>query len=214
VKAVILGSSITCEWRNSHAVVYRELVRELVARGHEVLFLERDTPWNQAKRDLLRPPYGKTRLYGSFRELERGYGRDVREADLVMVGSNLIGGIAVGEWVMREARGVTAFYDLDTPVTLAKLEAGKCDYITPHQISRYDLYLTLTDGPALKRLEGQLGFSRSRLCLLRGRTAAHQAAELEHYLQELHGTVEAGADTRFEEAAGVADAVLVGAARA
>ena len=36
-----------------------------------------------------------------------------------------------GEWVTSVARGATAFYDIDTPVTLAKLDAGDYEYITP-----------------------------------------------------------------------------------
>ena len=37
----------------------------------------------------------------------------------MIVGSYVPKGVAVGEWVIRTARGVTAFYDIDTPVTLA-----------------------------------------------------------------------------------------------
>ena len=39
---VILGLSITSSWGNGHATTYRSLVRSLDARGHRVLFLERD----------------------------------------------------------------------------------------------------------------------------------------------------------------------------
>jgi spore maturation protein CgeB len=49
---VILGLSITSSWGNGHATTYRGLVRELVAAGHDVLFLERDQPWYAAHRDL------------------------------------------------------------------------------------------------------------------------------------------------------------------
>ena len=41
---VILGLSITSSWGNGHATTYRSLVRGLAARGHRVLFLERDQP--------------------------------------------------------------------------------------------------------------------------------------------------------------------------
>ena len=41
-----------------------------------------------------------------------------------MVGSYVPDGVAVGEWVTATAGGITAFYDIDTPVTLAKLERG------------------------------------------------------------------------------------------
>ena len=57
---VILGLSITSSWGNGHATTYRGTGRELAARGHDVLFLERDVPWYAANRDLPPPPYGRT----------------------------------------------------------------------------------------------------------------------------------------------------------
>ena len=67
LRIVILGLSITSSWGNGHATTYRGLVRELAARGHDVLFLERDLPWYAENRDLPEPPYGRTRLYRSLR---------------------------------------------------------------------------------------------------------------------------------------------------
>ena len=71
MKIVILGLSITSSWGNGHATTYRGLVRELVARGHDVLFLERDVPWYGANRDLPNPPYCRTKLYSSLDELNK-----------------------------------------------------------------------------------------------------------------------------------------------
>src|SRR5690606_6904774 len=81
---VILGLSITSSWGNGHATTYRALMRELGARGHRVLFLERDVPWYAAHRDLPHPPYGRTALYRSLEELELRHGRDVARADAVI----------------------------------------------------------------------------------------------------------------------------------
>ncbi len=52
MRIVILGLTITSSWGNGHATTYRGLVRELAARGHEVLFLERDKPWYASHRVL------------------------------------------------------------------------------------------------------------------------------------------------------------------
>ncbi|MRR38385.1 glycosyltransferase, partial [bacterium] len=60
---VFLGLSITSSWGNGHATTYRGLVRELCARGHEVLFLERNEPWYEDNRDLPKPPFGRLALY-------------------------------------------------------------------------------------------------------------------------------------------------------
>src|SRR3954451_16263445 len=82
LRVVIIGLSITSSWGNGHATTYRGLIRELVRRGHDVLFLERDVPWYARNRDLVRPPFGRTELYRSLEELKDRFGREVGEADL------------------------------------------------------------------------------------------------------------------------------------
>jgi len=153
LRIVILGLTITSSWGNGHAVTFRGLVRELAALGHDVLFLERDQPWYAANRDLPEPPYGRTRVYRSVRELRTRFSAAVRRADLVVVGSYVPEGIAVGEWVIATATGATAFYDIDTPVTLARLGRGDADYVSPALIRRYSMYLSFTGGPTLARIE-------------------------------------------------------------
>ena len=163
LRFVFLGLSITSSWGNGHATTYRGLVRELSAAGHDVLFLERDAPWYAENRDLPEPPYGRTKIYKSLTELKDCYERPIRRADVVIVGSYVPEGVAAGEWVTSIARGVTAFYDIDTPVTMAKLERGDHEYLTPDLISRYDLYLSFTGGPMLRRIEGRYGSPRARV---------------------------------------------------
>ena len=159
---VILGLSITSSWGNGHATTYRALVRALAVRGHDVLFLERDAEWYAGNRDLPNPPYCRTRLYDDVSQLQDRHTRDIREADLVIVGSYVPDGIAVGDLVHRAATGVTAFYDIDTPVTLARLERSDADYISPAQIPRYDLYLSFTGGPTLEQLRDRYGARNPR----------------------------------------------------
>lgn len=153
MKLVILGLSITSSWGNGHATTFRGLVRELCARGHEVLFLERDVPWYAQNRDLPQPPYGRTCLYSSLSELQEQHEDAVKNADWVMVGSYVPEGIAVGDWVQKTAQGGTAFYDIDTPVTLSALARQECEYLSVRQIPRYQRYLSFSGGPALELLE-------------------------------------------------------------
>lgn len=162
LRIVILGLSITSSWGNGHATTYRGLMRALVNRGHHVLFLERDVPWYAENRDLPRPPYGKTVLYASLGDLKRRFAEEVRTADFVMVGSYVPEGAAVGEWVTSTTRGTAAFYDIDTPVTLAKLERGDTEYLSADLIPRYALYLSFTGGPLLDRIEREYGSSMAR----------------------------------------------------
>ena len=160
---VILGLSITSSWGNGHATTFRALVRALSARRHKVCFLERDMPWYAENRDLPNPPYGLTQLYESVAELKQRFSRRVMNADLCIVGSYVPDGVEIGEWVTHTCRGVKAFYDIDTPVTLAQLEKnGDAEYLTASQIPHYDLYLSFTGGPVLRKIEREFGSPRAR----------------------------------------------------
>jgi spore maturation protein CgeB len=162
LRIVIIGLSITSSWGNGHATTYRGLVRELSRAGHDVLFLERDVEWYAANRDLPNPPHGRTVLYRSLDELKQTFATDIEGADLVIVGSFVPEGSEVGRWVVDHAGSVTAFYDIDTPVTLAKLARGEQEYISRDLIPRYDMYLSFTGGPTLDRLEQEYGAPLAR----------------------------------------------------
>jgi spore maturation protein CgeB len=162
LRIVILGLSITSSWGNGHAATFRGLVRALDKRGHRVVFLERDVPWYRAHRDLPEPPYGKTFLYENIDDLRRRFLPEIRSADLAIVGSYVPEGIAVGELVVQKARGVTAFYDIDTPVTLSKLRQGNCEYLSAELVAEYDMYLSFSAGPTLKTLEDDYGSPMAR----------------------------------------------------
>ncbi|MBV8889183.1 MAG: glycosyltransferase [Alphaproteobacteria bacterium] len=153
LRIVILGLSITSSWGNGHATTYRSLMRALCRRGHDVLFLERDQPWYRANRDLLHLPFGTTCLYRSVAELERRWRGALQDSDVVILGSYVPDGIAAARHVRALARGVVAFYDIDTPVTMAGLAAGTCAYLTRDLVPAFDLYLSFTGGPVLRALE-------------------------------------------------------------
>ncbi len=162
MRIVILGLTITSSWGNGHATTYRGLVRGLARRGHQVLFLERDKPWYAGNRDMPAPPWGETRLYSSLEELSARWSAAIAAADLVVVGSYVPDGAAVDALAQRLAGGIIAFYDIDTPVTLAALDAGTCSYLTPDLLRGFDLYLSFTGGPTLQYLEATLGARMAR----------------------------------------------------
>jgi spore maturation protein CgeB len=66
-------------------------------------------------------------------------------------------GVALAESLCARGDGVTAFYDIDTPVTLSNLKNGRCEYLSRELCSRYQLYLSFTGGPTLDFIERQLG---------------------------------------------------------
>jgi spore maturation protein CgeB len=104
-----------------------------------------------------RPPFGRTELYESVEDLKARFTSEVESADAVIVGSYVPEGVAVGQWVTDVAQGVTGFYDIDTPVTLAKLARDDHEYLSPALFPRYDLYLSFTGGPTLARLVNDYG---------------------------------------------------------
>jgi len=159
---VVLGLSITSSWGNSHATTYRALLRALAARGHRVLFLERDVPSYAQARDQPTAGYCEIALYGSRQELADQHQARVAAADLVMVGSAIPEGQAVVDWVQATARGAVTFYDIDTPVTLGCLVSDQCDYLAQRQVPRFDMYFSFTGGPILRRLERRYGAQRAR----------------------------------------------------
>ena len=157
MRVVVLGLSLSSSWGNGHATTYRALLKALAARGHAVTFLERDVPWYSGPaRDLPEPGWCELLLYRDLDDLVRRRAL-VEEADAVVVGSYVPEGVAVGRFVQERARGVTAFYDIDTPVTLAKLERGDHEYLSPELVPGYDLYLSFTGGPTLERIRARYG---------------------------------------------------------
>ena len=149
--------------------------KRFAARGHDILFLERDVPWYRNNRDIADPEYCRLEFYGSLEELDR-WRREIAGADAVVVGSYVPEGVDVGRFVQRTASGVTAFYDIDTPVTLAKLERGDFEYLSPELIRGYDLYLSFTGGPTLQRLEQQYGSPMARALYCSVDPSAYSAA--------------------------------------
>ncbi len=159
---VVVGLSVTSSWGNGHATTYRALLSALAQRGHSVTFLERDVPWYREHRDFTNPDGWSVKLYQSLQDLPRLFGATIRDADLVIIGSYVPDGIAIADWVTSHARGVTAFYDIDTPVTLAQLEQG-LDYLSPAMIPRFDLYLSFSGGPVLAMIEDLYGSPLARV---------------------------------------------------
>jgi spore maturation protein CgeB len=94
-------------------------------------------------------------------DLRKHHAGAVANAGAVIVGSYVPDGIQISEWVLETARGVCAFYDIDTPVTLANVNRGECTYLTAALIPQFDLYLSFTAGPVLEQLQRQFAARRA-----------------------------------------------------
>ena len=156
MRLVVLGLSLSSSWGNGHATTYRALLAAFAARGHDVLFLERDMPWYAQNRDLPDPGFCQLALYDGLDGLDR-HADAIAAADAVIVGSYIPDGIEVARRVQGLAGGVVAYYDIDTPVTLAALQRGDCAYVSREVLPGFDLMLSFTAGPTLRRLEQEFG---------------------------------------------------------
>ncbi len=162
MKLVVLGLSLSSSWGNGHATTYRALLRAFATRGHEILFLEREMPWYADHRDETAPDYCTLAFYDSVADLKRRWAAAIAAADAVIVGSYVPDGVTVGAFVQATAHGATAFYDIDTPVTLARLARGDVEYVSPALIPGYAVYLSFTGGPTLDTIERRYGSPAAR----------------------------------------------------
>lgn len=158
---VILGLSLSSSWGNGHATTFRALLRGLNEDGHRVLFLERDVPWYASQRDLPEPDFCELEYYSDVEELLSAHGGRIRAADAVIIGSYVPEGVKVIDEVAALSPKRLCFYDIDTPVTLAKLDRGDEEYLARRQISQFDAYFSFSGGEVLERLEKAYGSRRA-----------------------------------------------------
>jgi spore maturation protein CgeB len=161
MKLVIFGLTISSSWGNGHATLWRGLCRALVGRGHWVVFFERDVPYYAANRDFLELPGGELRFYSDWAEVLPTAAAQLADADIGIVTSYCPDGIAASEALLSSKARLRVFYDLDTPVTLARLRSGeRPGYIGPRGLADFDLVLSYTGGAALDELKICLGARR------------------------------------------------------
>jgi spore maturation protein CgeB len=158
MKIVIFGLTISSSWGNGHATLWRGLCKALIHMGHEIVFYERDVPYYAAMRDLAEIPGGRLELYGQWRDILLRAAADVAEADVAIITSYCPDSIAAGGMVLSQDGALRVFYDLDTPITLARLAAGeRVSYIDTSAFPEFDLILSYSGGPALDEFRVRLG---------------------------------------------------------
>jgi spore maturation protein CgeB len=157
MKLVIFGLTISSAWGNGHATLWRGLCRALGANGHDVVFFERDVPYYAAHRDCREPEGCRLQLYADWDDVRVQAEREVADADVAMVTSYCPDGVAAAELLLGSP-SLHVFYDLDTPVTLSRLERGEAvPYLPPRGLVDFDLALSYTGGRALSELRTRLG---------------------------------------------------------
>jgi spore maturation protein CgeB len=158
---VVFGLTISSSWGNGHATLWRGLCAALHRQGHRVAFFEKNTEYYAGNRDLFDLPGGELIIYDDWDSVRIKAKAALAQADAAIVTSYCPDAIAAGELMLSETRGVKVFYDLDTPVTLARLRSGEnIPYIGPRALADFDLVLSYTGGAALEVLRRDLGARR------------------------------------------------------
>lgn len=158
MKIVVFGLSITSAWGNGHATTFRALSEALHRRGHDITFYEKNVEWYASNRDLPEPPYCKLRLYEDWIEIAAEARRELGDADVGLVGSYFPDGILAIDELLESRVAVKAFYDIDTPITVAGLrQNGNTEYLDAKQVSGFDVYFSFTGGPMLREIESGFG---------------------------------------------------------
>ena len=160
MKITIFGLSITSSWGNGHATTFRALCSALHARGHRIVFFEKNVEWYQNNRDLPEPPFWSMRFYDDWQTALPIVRRELHDSDVAMVGSYFPDGIsALGEMLESGAQ-VKTFYDIDTPITIRALrQDGGTDYLLPTHLPELDIYFSFTGGQLLREIENDFGAS-------------------------------------------------------
>ncbi|HYZ20692.1 MAG TPA: glycosyltransferase [Rhodopila sp.] len=160
MRIVVFGLAVSSSWGNGHAALWRGLIRALHEAGHHVTFFERDVPYYAEHRDLTAlPGGGKLVLYP---EWDAAAARnEIAQSDVAMITSYCPDAAQASPLVLESGRVLRCFYDLDTPVTLANLQAGRpVSYVGPNGFRGFDLVLSYTGGKALDLLRSRLGAGR------------------------------------------------------
>ena len=157
MKIFVFGSSIaSCYW-NGAATYYRGIYKYLHALGHRITFAEPDAYGRQQKLDPGVRDYVDVVVYGR-RDLAKLL-QDASRAEFVIKHS----GVGVDDDLLEEQvlscrseRTRVAFWDVDAPATLSRVEGDNRD---PFRglIPQYDLILTYGGGDEVVRQYLRLG---------------------------------------------------------
>jgi spore maturation protein CgeB len=161
VKIVVFGLAVSSSWGNGHATLWRGLGKALGRAGGEIVFFERNQSFYAQARDATDFPGIRLIIYDDWAEVLPRALAEVRSAEVALVTSYCPDGPEAADLVRAHAR-LPAFYDMDTPVTLASLHATPAAYLPRDGLNGFDLVLSYTGGRALTQLASELGAGRVR----------------------------------------------------
>jgi spore maturation protein CgeB len=148
MKLFVFGSSLTSSYWNGAATYYRGIYKNLHQLGYDITFAEPDIYKRQQNRDVGDIDYATVRVYQTPIDLDQML-REACDASLIIKHSGVGADDALLEAEIlkcRSGRSKAAFWDVDAPATLARVEA---DYSDPFRalIPQYDYIFTYGGGP-------------------------------------------------------------------
>lgn len=161
MKIFVFGSSITsCYW-NGAATYYRGIYKGLASLGHLVTFAEPDIYGRQQNRDAHDVNYADVIVYETPQDIE-GLLQRASDADLVIKHS----GVGADDTLLElralecaSTRTQVAFWDVDAPATLARVESDPGDGFR-QLIPQYDFVFTYGGGPPVVEHYLRLGAAK------------------------------------------------------
>jgi spore maturation protein CgeB len=148
MKVFAFGSSIVSSYWNGAATYYRGIYKNLNDLGYDVTFAEPDAYGRQQHRDQGDFRYVRSLVYQTPSDLDRMLTL-AAEADLVVKHSGVGADDVLLEarvLELRSPRTKVAFWDVDAPATLARVEAHVDDPFRS-LIPQYDFIFTYGGGP-------------------------------------------------------------------
>src|SRR5215831_4245948 len=126
MKLYVFGSSLTSSYWNGAATYYRGIYQNLDSLGYDITFAEPDIYSRQQHRDCPSIAYADVRVYQTPRDLDAVL-REAQAADLIIKHSGVGADDELLEAEVLDCRrpdARVAFWDVDAPATLAKVEAN------------------------------------------------------------------------------------------
>ena len=158
MKLYVFGSSLTSSYWNGAATYYRGIYKNLDNLGYDITFAEPDIYNRQQHRDCRSIEYAEVRVYHTPRDLDKVL-VEAQAADLIIKHSGVGADDELLEARVLEGRcgdARVAFWDVDAPATLAKVEASPQDPFR-QLIPAYDFVFTYGGGQAVVEHYRKLG---------------------------------------------------------
>ena len=162
MQVLFFGLTISSSWGNGHATPYRALLRALHDLNIRATFYEQDVPYYGRHRDFDSCDYCELILYDDWETVRRSALRQAQTSEVVVTASYLPQGARISQELLGVEGPLHVFYDLDTPITLNRMQGEGVDYLRADLIPQFDLYLSFTGGRILRTLERDYGARRAR----------------------------------------------------